>query len=313
MRIIESYFKNKNMTHACICLEKQVVSVCVFFVDPYKHQAEIIALGTSILHQRIGYGSSLIGGLVNEFFVTFGIEFVTVLSDKVAVIFYEKMGFQHFASLENNLCHLFNIKPQKKLSLVLKTELTTRSNKNVNKSKEMFPFFKEKIIQIGNHFKKSPPADTKSEPIPAEVFGLGKRSGISDGNDLHVCEEEIVGSKKIKMAELENENLKKLLKLEQIKKEEAEKIAENERWIREIERKRADFEKSEKERERKRAEFEINKNKALEEEIRQLKESQMSILSGSLKGIFNLKPKQYVPPKQKKGFQTGNDGFGLRK
>ena len=38
MKIIESYFKNNNMIHACICLNDQDVSVCVFFVDQDKHQ-----------------------------------------------------------------------------------------------------------------------------------------------------------------------------------------------------------------------------------------------------------------------------------
>lgn len=278
MRMIDSYFENNNMINASISLNEQVVSACVFFVDQNKRQAEIIALGTSVFYRKNGYGSSLISGVIDELSISLGIKFVSVLSDKVAVDFYEKMGFRHFTSFENNLFHLFNIRHKKGLSLVLETESTMKSNKNIIKQNEMFGFFKEKFIEIGRHFKKSP-KDTKSEPKPAEIFGLCKRSGISDGNDLQAFEEEIINSKKIKITELENENLKKLLKEEQIKREADQQRAEDA------------YKTLEKERLAK--ETALNQNMELIERIKQLEEAQVNILTGSLKKIKNLK--QFKP------------------
>ena len=285
---INEYFNNKDMIHACIIDEMVVVSVCVILVSRENKQAEIIAFGTKEDSQRKGYGSNLIQ-LIKTELINLGIGFLTVYSNDEALEFYLQRGFSKFTS-KTIIKHLFNIESDLDVSLVCKLNIKNKLSPFDNKIIMGNYFKREKIIIGPPVLQEKNVLEVESDHLDCEHKIGVKKNFLSQGERPQREQRQEIQSKRIKTTEVENEKLKKILtqkedemELERKEKEEAKKTAEHERLEKERERQRAD---------------------AAEERIRQLEEAQMSILSGSLKGIHNLKPF-----KQKKGFQHGHGDF----
>ena len=273
---IDKYFDCKEMTNACILENGKVISTCVIFVSFEQKQAEIIAFGTTMNRQRFGFGSKLLK-LIQSHLAVIGVGCVTVLSDKSSVGFYKKCGFQKMAIKSkkvninyNGNSHLFNINFKRDLSLVCNVQQSFRQNplnsdKNIiNKTKQMGNTVKGYIwretITMEPEVIKIIPSEIKSEPTvindPLVIF---KRGVLSSGNEHE-------------QKHIDDLNLKRIKTLESdIEKE----------------RLRAERERLEKEMALTRANGLERRMRELEEQNRQLSQNQFS---GSLKGIFNLRP-----------------------